>query len=282
MIVVDIFSLSSLATRIKWLLQWIYVVKFATCDMNVVYGRQLKLSLELKRRLTTSTAVHLLVSLTAIIKFGLEPMDPIFKNGRCLDVYKKTLRTRFSWVLFIRETVPNTAIARVTMNDYLSPQLIFNLMMEHEGKQIVFTANTIFKQRFTSKWFDPSNCHSLVRKFLVCVFMDSSTGILTMFAFHSKTTFKYGRQVEMHFSRLARDRRFIVLVLNRNLWNVPSMCHIQWILLYFAHTHYVSSFQVLAHVDSIEFSSPWFCVYLDTPILSTLVYAFTTQAKSYV
>ena len=61
--------------------------------MNVVYGRQLKVSLELKRRLTTSTAVHLLVSLTAIIKFGLKPMDPIFKNGRCLDVYKKTLRT---------------------------------------------------------------------------------------------------------------------------------------------------------------------------------------------
>jgi len=143
MIVVDIFSLSSLATRIKWLLQWIYVVKFATCDMNVVYGRQLKVSLELKRRLTTSTAVHLLVSLTAIIKFGLEPMDFIFKNGRCLDVCKKTLRTRFSWALFIRETVPNTAIARVTMNDYLSPQHIFNLMMEHEGKQIVFIANTI-------------------------------------------------------------------------------------------------------------------------------------------
>jgi len=143
MIVVDIFSLSSLATRIKWLLQLIYVVKFATCDINVVFGRQLKASLELKRRLTTSTAVYLLVSLTGIIKFGLEPMDPIFKNGRCLDVYKKTLRTRFSWVLFIRETVPNTAIARVTMNDYLSPQLIFNLMMEHEGKQIVFIANTI-------------------------------------------------------------------------------------------------------------------------------------------
>ena len=74
----------------------LFVVKFASCDMRVVYGRQLKESLELKRRLSTSTAVHMLVSVTAIIKFGLEPMNPIFKNGRCVDVYKKTLRTRFS------------------------------------------------------------------------------------------------------------------------------------------------------------------------------------------
>ena len=57
------------------------LVKFATCDMCVVFESQRKVSLELKRRVRTkSTVVHLLVSVTAIIKFGLEPMDPILKK----------------------------------------------------------------------------------------------------------------------------------------------------------------------------------------------------------
>ena len=45
--------------------------------MRVAFGREHKVSLELT---TMSTAMQLLLRVTAIIKFGLEPMDPILKN----------------------------------------------------------------------------------------------------------------------------------------------------------------------------------------------------------
>ena len=44
---------------------------------------------------------------------------------------------------------------------------------------------------------------------MVCVFVDCFIGIWTVFAFPSQTAFQYVRQVEMHFSRFARVRRYI-------------------------------------------------------------------------
>lgn len=79
-----------------------------------------------------------------LLSLGWSPWTPCSKTADAWTYTRKRWeQLRFSWVLFIRETVPKTALARVTMNDYLSPKLIFNLMMEHEGTQIVFTANTI-------------------------------------------------------------------------------------------------------------------------------------------